>query len=240
MKIAIISDIHSNIEALEEVIADINRRGVDKVVCLGDIVGYGANPKECIKRIKSLTSNVIAGNHDYGVGGLTPINYFSSVAKSAVKWTKKQLNRSELNFLRLLPLTINWGSVLFIHSSPDAPDMWNYILTSSDAIVQFRFFSEAILFVGHTHIPGIWNESGSFSVPTPKPFRLDTKKRYIVNPGSVGQPRDGVNDASYLIFDSDYWSIDFIRVKYDIETASAKIKAAELPLILSERIKYGQ
>ncbi len=239
MRIGIISDIHGNLEALQAVVAKIDELNLDKIVCLGDIVGYGADPSECIKIVKSITSNTVAGNHDYAVGGLTSINYFAPVAREAVEWTRTVLNSSELAFLRFLPLTINWGSVLFLHSSPDSPDMWNYILTGSDAIVQFRFFKESVLFVGHTHVPAIWNEEGKYLYPA-EVYRMDPRKRYIVNPGSVGQPRDGIEDASFVVFNTDKWSIEMVRVKYDVETASQKIKQAELPIILAERIKHGQ
>ena len=240
MLIGVISDIHSNAEALTKVMTSLNEKKVDKVVCLGDVVGYGPDPEECIDLIKNLTKNIVAGNHDYGVGGLTQESYFSPIAKSCIDWTKQRLDQGRLTFLRILPLSINWGSVLFLHSSPDAPDMWNYIMTSSDAIVQFRFFEQNLLFVGHTHIPGIWDETGKFLPINDQPFKLDTKRRFIINPGSVGQPRDGNPDSSFAIFDTDKWVVKFYRVKYDVESTSAKIKNAELPLILSERIKWGQ
>lgn len=240
MKLAILSDIHSNFDAFVEVAKAIEAEKPDKIVLLGDIVGYGAEPSKCIKLAKELTQNIVAGNHDYGVANLTSVENFNIHARTAIEWTRKSISDSELAFLAHLPLTLKMDGFLFIHSSPGAPAEWNYILEPFDANLQFRFFEEPILFLGHTHIPIIWVYASSpIEITNGKQVQLNKNKRYIINVGSVGQPRDGNPRSSFGIFDSENWTFTLHRVMYDIESASRKIKGAGLPLYLAERIKEG-
>lgn len=241
MRIAILSDIHGNSDAFRKVIEYLKEESHDKIVILGDIVGYGAEPDICLDLARELTDNIVAGNHDYGVAGLTSLDYFNDYAKVAIEWTRKRLHTDHIGFLRGLPLSFNLGGILFLHSSPDEPSEWNYIFDWQFAMLQFKYFGEDVLFVGHTHIPAIWVENGSplFVVPN-ETIELDRARRYIINVGSVGQPRDGDSRASFGIFDTDAWSFTNYRIDYDVISAYKKIKDANLPAFLAERLLIGR
>ncbi|MGB9561631.1 MAG: metallophosphoesterase family protein, partial [bacterium] len=220
MKIAVLSDIHSNYDAYKKAFELIKDEKPEHIVMLGDIVGYGAEPHLCLKAVKNLTQNIVAGNHDYGVAGLTSIDYFNTPARIAIEWTRKQLNKDDIYFLRSLPLSFRFDDFLFVHSSPDEPSSWTYIFDEFEARVQFRFFKERILFVGHTHIPIIWVENGDPIWLMPNIYiELNREKRYIINVGSIGQPRDGDPRGAFGVFDTDKWGFKIVRFEYDIVEA---------------------
>ncbi|CUT05583.1 metallophosphoesterase family protein, partial [Candidatus Kryptobacter tengchongensis] len=186
MRIAIISDIHSNLEALTKAFEIIDTKNVDEIVCLGDIVGYGANPNECVELIRKRVKYVVMGNHDYAVAvDPAELFYFSSYARESDLWTREVLTKENLDFLKSLPFTISLKNLLFVHSAPAQPREWEYIFTEAQAKVQFQYFKEKICFIGHSHFPGIFPENGFYN------GKLDRNTRYIINVGSIGQPRDG-------------------------------------------------
>lgn len=232
MRYAIISDIHSNLEALTKALSIIDGKNVDAIICLGDIVGYGANPNECVDLIRARCSAVVLGNHDAAALNTALAYDFNSIARRAIQWTSDQLSTESRLFLATLPMTVVKENILFVHSSPDVPEAWDYIVEPDEASYALRSVKEQICFIGHTHVPGIYSERGRAKFVT-------AEERYIVNVGSIGQPRDGNPMLSFGLFDSAEWNFEFIRSDYDIQTAAEKIYAAQLPEELGNRLLYG-
>lgn len=203
----------------------LEKENVDSCISLGDIVGYGADPSECIKLLKSLgPSASIAGNHDWGVAGKFDLAGFNEYAKVAALWTRKKLAASEKRYLKSLPLEYSGKSFAMVHGSLENPEEFNYILTKSDAIASMKLMVKPVLFVGHSHTACVYNLEGG---------------KRIVNAGSVGQPRDGDPRASFVIYDDDRSGVEIVRVDYDIEKARRKILDAGLPEFLGDRLRKG-
>jgi diadenosine tetraphosphatase ApaH/serine/threonine PP2A family protein phosphatase len=232
MVIAIISDVHSNLEALTKAIDIIDSRSVDEIVCLGDIVGYGADPNECVDLVRRRCNTVIKGNHDDAVVDLTVAEDFTDNARSAILWTRKQITKENLDYLRSLSFVHRKKDMIFVHSSPCEPEEWNYIFDEDTAARAFRCFSEPLCFIGHTHMPMIFSPNGFASAIT-------SDERYLINVGSIGQPRDRNTDLSFGIFDTGTWTYENIRSPYDIETAAGKILKTTLPPKLGQRLFMG-
>jgi diadenosine tetraphosphatase ApaH/serine/threonine PP2A family protein phosphatase len=241
MKTALISDVHANLEALEAVLKVVDERGADRILCLGDAVGYGGSPNECLNLIRKRCQLVLLGNHDSASSGGPEISRFNPNAKAAALWTSKVLTPQNRDYLRALTLSQRREPYLFVHASPAAPRDWEYIFDRFDAEPQFQFFTEHACFIGHTHQPAIFERStsGAVSLP-PTSLRLDPKCRYIVNVGSVGQPRDRDPRACFVILTEPEGSIEFVRVPYDIEASQEKIRAANLPPVLAARLSAGE
>ncbi|MBI4825554.1 MAG: metallophosphoesterase family protein [Nitrospirae bacterium] len=241
MRYALISDIHSNIEALNAVIEKVKAEMVDKVILLGDIVGYGPDPNECIESLRGFADILIAGNHDHGAVGMTDISCFNKHAKAAIQWTSGILSEENKAFLSSLPLTSNIksGSIYLVHSSPKEPEEWDYLQNAKDADANFKLFTETNCFIGHSHIPSIIEMSpeGKIKIYTDQ-SEIKAGCRYIINAGSVGQPRDGNPDAAYAIFDTD--SVTIKRAAYDILLTQKKMKDAGLPSYLIDRLSEGR
>jgi predicted phosphodiesterase len=232
VRFAIISDIHSNLEALSKALDLIDEHSVDEIVCLGDIVGYGANPNECIRLVRNRCRIVLLGNHD--AAALNPVvgDTFTKNARIAIAWTREQLNAENKAFLERLPLTARRDGVLFVHGSPYQPALWYYVISEEEAEAAFQSFSEQICFIGHSHFPAIFSEDG--------PVRsISRDSRHLVNVGSVGQPRDGNSRLSIGIFDTTAWSYKNIRSDYPAEIAAGKILQAGLPRALADRLTIG-
>ncbi len=242
MKIGIISDIHSNLEALQAILDSARKQHVDEYICLGDIVGYGANPNECIDIMRNLTGKFVAGNHDFGVCGLANIAHFNNAAIKAIEWTKTVMVPEHIAFLKSLPLLLNHNNKLFVHATPSYPDSWAYILSMNDAIREFGFFDNWLCFVGHSHQPVTFtiNQEHKIGSSIDNSFACTEKKRYIINAGSVGQPRDGNPESSYVIFDTALNKITFFRIPYDIKMCQEKILNAGLPSFLAQRLEIGR
>ncbi|MEO0184391.1 MAG: metallophosphoesterase family protein [candidate division WOR-3 bacterium] len=242
MKAAIISDIHSNLEALQAVLKDIKKRRIKNIFCLGDLVGYGANPNECIELCIKESDAIIAGNHDWATIDKTDVSKFNAVAATAVKWTKGQIKPENIKRLQDLQLTHKIGDLLLVHSTPDHPEEWHYLFQLDEFEREFNYFDEQICFVGHSHIPSavFQDANGYTDFLRENPFPIIKRRKYIVNVGSVGQPRDLDPRASYVIYDGNKNSIDFIRIEYNIPMAGQKIIDAGLPEILSERLLVGK
>lgn len=244
MRLAIISDIHSNLEALEAVLAHIADQSVERVVCLGDIVGYGADPNPCCERIRNLTDDVVAGNHDHASIGLLDAFAFNPNARTAALWTDRMLLIENRKYLEKLKLTIVLPEVdaTLVHSTPSRPEAWRYLYDPYGAIYEFDSFNTWCCFVGHTHSPGafVQDAGGRVTFVPLDHISLQKELRYLINVGSVGQPRDGDPRASYLVFDTETSTCDLHRVEYDIHTAQKKITQAGLPHFLAERLQHGR
>ncbi|MGA3244465.1 MAG: metallophosphoesterase family protein [Bacteroidota bacterium] len=232
MRIAIISDIHSNLEALKSAFEAIDAQHVDDIVCLGDTVGYGSNPNECLELVRSRCSIILQGNHDAAAVDLSVANQFTLNAQLSAIWTFGTLLPENKDFLRNLPLMKPRGDILFSHASPFEPEEWNYVISEYDTREAFQAFTEKICFIGHSHIPVIFSEHGKASAISPS-------GRFIVNVGSIGQPRDANPNLSFGIFDTESWTYQNVRVGYDVDAAAEKIRKAGLPRALAERLYQG-
>jgi len=242
MNAAVISDIHSNLEALQAVLKDIKKRRIKKILCLGDLVGYGANPNECIDLCLKESDLIIAGNHDWAAIGKTDIGRFNPMAAEAIRWTKKRLTDSSVEKLKGLPLTEKLGDLILAHASPNNPSEWNYLTSFANFQEAFGFFAEKICFIGHTHIPGAaFQDANSYTdFLRETPFPLIDKRRFIINVGSVGQPRDLDPRACYAIYDGNNNTLEIIRIEYNIPLTEQKITDAGLPEILAQRLSLGK
>jgi predicted phosphodiesterase len=242
MRWGIFSDIHSNLEALEAVIKAYKSEGIDIYLCLGDIVGYGANPVECIQIIRDTAQITIAGNHDWAVAGLFSLEYFNNWAKEAVLWTQKNVNLANRNFLSSLRLTNEFEDLILVHGSLDQPDEFNYVTGILEASQTFVLMNKPICFLGHTHSGGIFiqDKEGRIDYQREAKFKLKEGYRYIVNVGSVGQPRDGNNKASFCIYDTQRQEVMIKRIGYDIKSAQEKILNSGLPSFLATRLSRGR
>jgi diadenosine tetraphosphatase ApaH/serine/threonine PP2A family protein phosphatase len=232
MRLAIISDIHSNIQALEKVLSAIDNLGIDQIYCLGDIVGYGPFPNECVEIVRKRCTLVIKGNHDSGVTGELELDHFNQFGRSAIIWTQKNISPDNLVFLKGLPLSASENGCTLAHATPHEPESWQYILSWRDAQECFESFGTPLAFIGHTHSPVIIGEDGKINQ-----FRKDC--RFLTNVGSVGQPRDGNPKASFCMADTTAWKLEIVRVEYDIEAAAAASLKARLPDFLAQRLFLG-
>lgn len=241
-RIGIISDIHGNYAALEAVLKELEEEKVEQIICTGDLVGYGARPNECVEAIRERNIPTIAGNHDHAALLLTDISNFNEIAKTAVLWTKNVLTEENMEFLRELPLTLRDtpNNVFYVHASPKDPGEWNYILTMGEARTNFNYFSEQICFIGHSHQPFIIeNDEGNLACPTKPEIEIRDGRRYLINVGSVGQPRDRNWRSCYVIVDHAEKSLEIKRCEYDLEASQKAIIEAELPEELAQRLAHG-
>jgi predicted phosphodiesterase len=241
MRYGIFSDVHSNLEALEAVLDAYKKEAIDEFLCGGDIVGYSANPRECIARVKSVAKLTVAGNHDWASVDLFPTTYFNPLAAQAVAWTKQNLDSAKKQFLKSLQLIFKNADLTLVHGTLHNPEEFNYMLYDEEAAHTFVMLKTEICFVGHTHCPGffIQDKEGHISYQEQDELVIEKGKRYIINVGSVGQPRDKNPDAAYCIYDTDKKKVQIKRIKYDKEAARKKIVAAGLPKFLGERLLSG-
>lgn len=243
MRLAVFSDIHANLQALEAFIADAAVRDIDRYICLGDIVGYGADPEACIIRLRSLPNlECILGNHDHAVIGAA--SSMRRDARRVIEWTKKRLSADSLFFLQSLEVCRNWGDALFCHANPYRPLEWYYVTEKSHISRSFARSRAKMLFIGHTHVAMAITRRNFFCVYLRHPrdgtvVPAAELNRQIFNCGSIGQPRDGDPRASYLIYDNVRKTVEFIRVAYDHAAAAAQIRAAGLPEVFAERLESG-
>ena len=251
MRIPLLSDIHSNLEALEACLAAAP--STDATVNLGDIVGYGASPNEVTVRVRNLGGIFVRGNHDRVVAGIDTVENFNPIAGAAALWSRAQLTSENLDWLRDLPKgpvgTNELSAVQYVHGAPDNED--RYVVTPQDAAVQLMQTSMDVTFFGHTHIQGAFQLGGKF-VRSVRPayetvakqevwdLRLKEGVKYMINPGSIGQPRDGDWRAGFAVFDSEQRIVSFFRVPYELRSAQEKILAASLPERLATRLAAGR
>ena len=242
MRYAILADIHSNLEAFEAVLAACRQEGVRGYFCLGDTIGYGANPRECLDLLKELTPRHVAGNHEWGVMGRHPLDAFSDIAQKGILWTRSQLRDEDAALFARMPLVGREPDFHFVHATLNTPDQFIYLKDISQASETFFLMKENLCFVGHTHIPRImvYNNHNHLTHYHPRTV-LEVQKnfKYIVNVGSVGQPRDGSPLASYGIYDPDLARVEIKRAAYDVATAQRKILQSGLPDSLAQRLAVG-
>jgi predicted phosphodiesterase len=243
MRCLVLSDIHSNLEAFEAVLEDAG--SVDQVWCLGDVVGYGPDPNACVERLRSQPHLCIAGNHDWATLGKLDLRDFNPDAREANLWNREQLTEENLAYLEARPETYVEGACTLFHGSPRHP-IWEYIIYASTAQANFAHFDTPVCFVGHTHTPGIFrlNNEGGQEVCEPVAASLNGPmsagpERLIINPGSVGQPRDGDRRASYAVLDTETLIFEHRRVVYAVDKTQAKMMERNLPLRLVLRLGYG-
>ena len=225
MLLRVLSDVHSNLPALEAVLSHADGSGADCTVCLGDVVGYGGDPSPCIRVVRAACDLVVAGNHDLGAGGVEPLGNFGPAAAVTVCWNRKILDPDSLAYLAGLPLTAHRAGCLLCHSFPPDPGSFTYILHSSLARKCCTLFPGIVMLTDHTHVPGVWRPDGSFS--TDEGGILPGC--CVVAAGSVGQPRDADPRAAYLLLDTDSGAYRHVRVEYDVDRAAESIRAAGLP-----------
>lgn len=236
---AVLGDIHSNLEALEVVLKDAAERGVNSYVCVGDIVGYNADPAACLERIRGLKCICVCGNHDHYCSHDERLEDFHPLAANVVDWTRNQLTSEQIAYLRNLKLSATVDGFTIVHSTLDMPDKWGYVFDVLDADANFNYQNTSVAFHGHTHIPVVFEKQGRVMRCNHSRFRVALGKKYFVNTGSVGQPRDGDPRASYVIFDMKSREIEFRRLPYDIRKVQDKIRQAGLPERLAKRLELG-
>ena len=251
MRILVLSDIHSNLEALEACLAAAPRH--DRTVNLGDIVGYGASPNEVSRAARELGGTFVRGNHDKVVAGIDSAENFNPIAGIAATWNREQLTADNLDWLRTLPKgpvgAAEFGDVQLVHGAPDDED--RYLVTLEDAAQQLTQTPVGITFFGHTHVQGAFAFQqdavtdvipayASVGKPETWDFHLQAGARYLINPGSVGQPRDGDWRAGFAVFDSDERVVTFCRAPYNLRLAQQKIFDASLPVKLATRLAAGR
>jgi len=243
MQVAILSDIHGNRHAFEAVLADAENQGADEMWCLGDLVGYGAEPDACVELARRHAAICLAGNHDLGVTGEISLDEFSTGAGIAARWTQENMSEANLEFLRALRPEGEEGSVALYHASPRDP-IWEYVLSALLAELCLDVQRQRVALIGHSHVAlSFVRQPGDVATGEPRRGGDDLDigiGEWLLNPGSVGQPRDADPRAAWLMLDLDSWEARWRRVDYDIAGAAAAIRAARLPDSLAERLSYGQ
>ncbi len=243
MRYAIIADIHANLAAFKAVLKDIERHGeVDEFWCLGDIVGYGPDPGQCLELLRRLRHVCVAGNHDLAAIGRLDLASFNPDAAAAIRWTAQQLDPQDVQYLEGLPSVIKRDGFTLVHGSPREP-VWEYLVSISSARENFAYFESPFCLVGHSHVPLVFRQAED-GICSYIPFSTDIgqvlgRSRLIINPGGVGQPRDGDPRASYAIYDSDAGVVRLYRVAYDINATQLKMMKQNLPVRLSVRLAHG-
>lgn len=251
MRYAILSDIHGNLEALSAVMDALSREGIDRYLCLGDVVGYGADPTACVDRLRACDAVVVGGNHDLACTGKVDPDWFNDAARKAILWTRDQLGFGELNDLRRWPLTETVGPFTLVHSMLRHPERFEYLMDLAQAVDTLTMCRTLICLVGHTHISCFVE----FDRETRRVMRVITalhelgdvafddqedERRYLVNPGSVGQPRDGDPRAGFALVDTERKRVSVRRIPYDVASAQRKIRQAGLPEFLADRLAAGR
>jgi len=237
MLYAVVSDIHANYEALKVVLDDIEARRPDRKICLGDIIGYNAAPSECLELVRHFDV-ILMGNHDYAISDPHLVEKFNFHARLAIEWTMARLSPEEKQAIARLPYLHKEGDTTFVHATPRHPEQWGYIMNIDDAMDAFNYYDTPICFVGHTHYPVVVSDSGEIIME--KRMELKRKARYVVNVGSVGQPRDADNRACYVLYDSDKHTVEYVRLPYDIEATQRRMMRARFPQFLINRLSEGR
>ena len=238
-RIAIFSDVHGNLEALQTVLAKIAEANVDRVICLGDVVGYGADPNDCLQGVREASDLVLAGNHDWAAVGLEDLEYFNPIAREAVEWTAREISEDNAALLRAYRPVRREGKCCYAHATPLNPAEWNYLFDPDEGAFALEYTDFEMCFVGHSHHAFVCSASRKTALLREGTVQLTADDRYLVNVGSVGQPRDGDARAAFAVWDRENGNVALHRVSYDVATAQAKILKAGLPPLLAERIGVG-
>ena len=240
MKFAIIADIHANLDAFQVVLEDCKKQQVTHYACLGDVVGYNANPKECLDIVRAMNMPCVKGNHDEYCSSEEHLEGFNPAAAEAVNWTRKQLTEEDRQWLRELKYTRMVTNFTIVHATLDGPQRWGYVFDKLAAAASFTYQNTSVCFFGHTHVPVAFMKDSMVRGGTYSKFKLEQGKKYFVNVGAVGQPRDNNPKAAYVVYDTLETTIELRRLDYDIPAAQKKILAAGLPERLAERLAYGR
>ena len=240
MRYAVIADIHANLEAFEVVLNDAKEQKCTHYCCVGDVVGYNADPVRCVEAINELGCVTVQGNHDHYCATQGDLTDFHPLAAEVVEWTRAQLGPAHVDFLRGLKLVRRVGGFTLVHSTLDMPDKWGYVFDTLEAEANFTYQSTALCFHGHTHVPAVFERAKSVRRVSLSRTQLEVGTRYFINVGSVGQPRDGDPRAAYAIYDVGAKTVQLQRVAYDIEAAQATIRNAGLPERLARRLQFGK
>lgn len=240
MRYGIISDIHSNLEALEVAIEALSHEKIDRYLCVGDIVGYGADPEECIKKTKTLNPVIVCGNHDTAASDLTNVRDFNEAAKEAVIWTQNNLVEKDIKFLKTLKFVYKDQHLTLVHGTLEEPEVFRYMLDATAARATFKLLETQVCFVGHSHVPGVFlYKNGRINYFCREKIKIAKNERIIVNVGSIGQPRDGDPKLCYCIYDRRKGLIELKRLPYNVEKTQKKILRVGLPPFLAYRLGKG-
>jgi len=240
MRFAIFGDIHANLHALDAVMADANEQSCTHFVCMGDIVGYNAFPKECLDIIRKLECPVVKGNHDEQASMLGDQEGFNPLAEEAMNWTREQITNEDKDWLRSLRLQRQVRDFTIVHATLDTPHKWGYVFNQLDAAASFSYQHTSVCFIGHTHSPKAYVRDGSVRTIPLDVLVLQKGKRYLINVGSVGQPRDGDWRSAYCIYDTTTNELHLRRIEYDLPAAQNAVLDAGLPRKLAERLAVGR
>lgn len=240
MKIGIFSDIHANLEALEAVLADAEANGCTSYACLGDVVGYNADPAACLDIVREMGCPVVKGNHDADCGHDTSLEQMNPVAANALLWTREQLTPDQRQWLARLRMVRQVHDFTIVHSTLDQPTSWNYVNNKFDAMANFSYQISNVCFYGHTHVPRVYMKNAHMQELPPTTISLEEGAKYFINTGSVGQPRNSDWRACYCIYDIQRQTVEFRRVQYDIVKAQHKIVQAGLHPYLAKRLALGE
>jgi len=240
MKYAIIADIHANLEALDVVLKDAKAQECTHYCCLGDVVGYNANPKECLEIIREMNLPCVKGNHDEYCSLESNLEGFNPHAAEAIQWTRNQLTEEDREWLRNLKYIRMVASFSVVHATLDGPQRWGYVFDRLAAAASFTYQNTSVCFFGHTHVPVAFIRDTVVRGGTYSKFKIEPGRKYFVNVGSVGQSRDGVPKATYVVYNMDEGTVELRRLDYDIAKTQAKIRAAGLPERLAERLALGK
>lgn len=240
MRYAIISDLHANLEATEAVLADARAKDCTHFVCLGDLVGYNANPHECVEIVRNLECSVVKGNHDEQACLTSSSRDFNELAERAIEWTRANVSEEDKQWLADLRMTRQVRDFTIVHATLDTPNEWGYVFNNLDAAASFTYQHTTVCFFGHTHVAGAFVRDDGVKRVLTERLTIEPGKKYFINTGSVGQPRDGDPRAAYCIYHTDREVVEQRRVKYDLPAAQKKIISAGLPRLLAERLELGR
>jgi diadenosine tetraphosphatase ApaH/serine/threonine PP2A family protein phosphatase len=240
MRYAILGDIHANLEALTAVVDECEKLGADHYLCIGDLVGYNADPGVCMDKIRELPlKGVVMGNHDEQASSDEDLVGFNQQAAFAIEWTRKSLTEEQRTYLRNLRLTMQIGKITIVHATLDSPRRWGYIFDKLSAGASFSYQFSQICFCGHSHVPLAFEKFGTIQGGKYSEIKIQAGHKYLINVGSVGQPRDGDWRSAFVIYDTDENLVKLYRIPYDIKTAQEKIIKAGLPERLALRLERG-
>ena len=239
----VFSDIHSNVDAFQAVLEDMRTIRFNRMICLGDVAGYAASPKDCLDLLRTLETEVLLGNHDFAVVDDRILLDMSGPAVTGVRYARDQLSASRCDFLAALPMVVSHGELQFVHSSLNHPEAWTYLRREPEIRAHFAVQTHPVSFCGHTHIPGVFRLDSADEIQSlggTDRIALPHEGKILINAGSVGQPRDSNPDACYVVYEATTRTVEFRRVPYDIKAAQERILEARLPRITAERLASGR